>query len=107
MAAVGINTIIEELKRELNKIYGSRLVKLVLYGSAARGDSGPHSDIDIILVLKDLRSSSKEIDRISDILADMNMRYGVLVSVLPVDSDYYSKAEGPFWRNVQKEGIAA
>ena len=102
-----VNKIIRGLKRELQKYYGDRLVKLVLYGSAARGDSGPHSDIDVLIILKDLRSPSKEIDRISDIIADLNLHYGVLVSALPVDSEYYSKAEGPFWRNVQKEGIAA
>jgi len=44
---------------------------------------------------------------IADILADFNLRYGVLLSVLPVDENTLKTAEGPFWRNVRREGKAA
>jgi len=41
---------VETLKRER----GASLLAAVLFGSVARGEAGPFSDIDLLLVLKDL-----------------------------------------------------
>ncbi len=63
--------------------------------------------MDLLLILRDVIRPSREIDRIADIIADFNLRYGVLLSVLPVDENTLKTVEGPFWRNVRREGIAA
>jgi len=36
------------------RLYGKRLVSLVVFGSVARGTDGPCSDLDLLLVAKDL-----------------------------------------------------
>lgn len=100
-------SILRELAAALRARYQGRFLDLVVYGSEARGEAGPHSDIDVLLILSDADKPSKEVDRIADILADLNLRYGVLLSVLPVAQETFDKAEGPFWRNVRREGIAA
>lgn len=100
-------SILRELAAALRARYRDRFVDLVVYGSEARGEAGPHSDIDVLLILNDADKPSKEVDRIADILADFNLRYGVLLSVLPVTQEKFDKGEGPFWRNVRREGIAA
>ena len=51
-----INRIIKEFHEELDKIYGENLVKVILYGSYARGDFSSDSDIDLLVVLKNLVS---------------------------------------------------
>ena len=51
--------------------------------------------------------ATREIDFIAETLADFNMRYGELLSVLPVDEQTMREAEGPFWRNIRREAIAA
>ena len=99
--------IIQELSAALRARYGDRYRGLLIYGSEARGEARPDSDVDLLLVLRDTNRPSREIDRIADILADFNLRYGVLLSVLPVDEKTLQTAEGPFWRNVRREGIAA
>ncbi|HJX11143.1 MAG TPA: nucleotidyltransferase domain-containing protein [Candidatus Binatia bacterium] len=99
--------IIQELSAALRARYGDRYRGLLIYGSEARGEARPDSDVDLLLVLRDTNRPSREIDRIADILADFNLRYGVLLSVLPVAENTLKTAEGPFWRNVRREGIAA
>ncbi|MBI5694255.1 MAG: nucleotidyltransferase domain-containing protein [Nitrospirae bacterium] len=107
MVAEETKSLLAEFRAELEKIYGARLVELLLYGSGARGEAGPDSDLDVVLVLKDLKTPSREIDRLADLLAEMNIRHGVLISVMPIDTESYKDATGPFWNNVRAEGVAA
>ncbi len=48
---------------------------------------------------------SQEIRRVVPLLAELNLRYGMLLSVLPQSSAEYEEGEGPFWRNVRREGV--
>jgi predicted nucleotidyltransferase len=58
-------TIVARLRRRFQVLYGERLVKLILYGSQARRDAGPYSDIDILVVLKSPVRPGQEIERTS------------------------------------------
>jgi len=102
-----LNVIVGELSTELQALYRERFVGLWLYGSQARGDASPESDIDVLLVLTGLDRPALEIDRYAGILADLNLRHGVLLSVIPVAQPELLEASGPFWRNARAEGIAA
>jgi len=42
----------EEFARRLREALGERLVRVVLFGSAARGDHEPDSDLDALVVVK-------------------------------------------------------
>jgi len=100
-----LDNILSEFKKGLVERYGERLARLVCYGSVARGEAGPESDIDLALVLEGEVRPSREIDALVDLLADFNLRYGVLISILPIDRGTWENAAGPFWRNVRREGI--
>jgi uncharacterized protein len=102
-----LELILGELSSELKALYRERFVGLWLYGSQARGDASPESDIDVLLVLIRLDRPALEIDRYAGILADLNLRHGVLLSVIPVAQSQLLEASGPFWRNARAEGIAA
>lgn len=102
-----LKAVLREFSSALQKRYGDRYVRLWLYGSQARGDAHSESDVDLLLVLRDVTHPTREIDRISDILADFNLHHNVLLSVLPVDEKVLKDSNGPFWRNVRHEGIAA
>ena len=42
-----------DVKKEIIKIFGVRLKQLILYGSYARNQHDPESDIDIIILVDD------------------------------------------------------
>ena len=64
-----LTTILAELRQQLEAVYGSRLVKLVLFGSQARGDAEPGSDIDVLVVLKGPVKPGEEISRTGQMLS--------------------------------------
>lgn len=51
-----VQGLIEQYVSEIKKIYGTHLRQIILYGSYARGDYGPDSDIDIMILL-DIRGA--------------------------------------------------
>ena len=42
-----------EISKKLRKKFGDNIVKIILFGSYARGDYSAESDIDLLLVVKD------------------------------------------------------
>lgn len=102
-----IKELLEEFKKEIEKLYGDRLKQIILYGSHARGDFTEESDIDLLIVLKGKVVPGKEIDRMIDIITEINLKYGVLTSVYPISEEDYKKVNSPLLINVRREGISA
>ena len=102
-----LSPILGELSSELKALYRERFVGLWLYGSQARGDASPEPDIDVLLVLTRMDRPALEVDRYAGTLPDLNLRHGVLLSVMPVAQSQLLESDGPFWRNERTEGIAA
>ena len=102
-----ITQVLEDFKKEIGELYGRRLKGIILYGSWARGEATEDSDIDILVVLGGRVVPGEEIDRMIDIITEMNLRYSVLLSVFPVsETDYYS-LNSPLLLNVRRDGIPA
>ena len=49
----------------------------------------------------------KEIDRMIDIIAEINLKYNVLISVYPVSAEDYLTLKTPLLMNARKEGVPA
>ncbi|WP_456475703.1 nucleotidyltransferase domain-containing protein [Candidatus Pyrohabitans sp.] len=104
---MNIEEVLGEFKREVRKLYGRRLKKVILFGSWARGEATDESDIDLLIVLEGKVVPGREIDRMIDIITEMNLKYGVLISVYPVSEDDFRKLKSPLLINVRKEGVPA
>ena len=100
-----IETILNELKRELRSLYGDRLVKLILFGSHARGEANPDSDIDLLAVLKSPVSQVQEISYMSELRVKILLDYNELVSIIPMSEDRFNAKTVSLLRNIQREGI--
>lgn len=81
------------------------MVTTMLYGSEARGDATPHSDIDLlILVDKGTVTLSDEME-ISGPLYDIELNSGILINSIIMPKSRWGKIVTPFYENVMKDGI--
>ena len=97
--------LLDELKTRLVKLYGKRLFSLILFGSHARGEATPDSDIDVMAVLSDPVDVFDEISRMSDVRWYFLMEYDELVSIIPTSESDYLSCPRSFLRVVRREGI--
>ena len=103
--STSIREILFELHRRLETLYGDRLVKVILYGSHARGDAGSESDIDVLVVLKDLVSAWLEIERTGKDVAELSLEHDVVISCLFMAEERYLTRNSPLLLNVRREGV--
>ncbi len=79
---------------------------MLLYGSHARGEARDNSDVDLLLIYRHPINRGAEIRRLGSVLADLNLDYQLLISVLPIAEAEFQSATGPFWTNVRREGVS-
>lgn len=97
--------ILGELRRRLADLYGDRLRQVVLYGSHARGDARPDSDIDVLVVLKGDVQPHEERRHTEGILSEVSLEFDTVVSCFFVSEQRYLHPDVPLLRNAQREGI--
>ncbi len=81
---------IQKILQELFEERGISLAKIVLFGSYAKDEERPDSDIDLIIVSKDFRG--KNIFEIAKLVSGVN-RELVNITRKPFDILYYSDQE--------------
>ncbi|MCL1816752.1 MAG: nucleotidyltransferase domain-containing protein [Clostridiales bacterium] len=85
-----------------------RLLKIILYGSYARGDYNSDSDVDI-MALADLSEDERRViqKRINKIASDISLKHDITVSISLRSLNMYTTRVKyvPFYRNVHTEGV--
>ena len=99
------NELIKECKKVLAEYYGSRFKGLVLYGSTARGQASPTSDIDLLVLLGQPFDYFAELRRIIDVLYPIQLESEQLISAKPTPLDEFETGSIQLYRNARKEGI--
>lgn len=101
-----IQAILSDLEMKLRALYGPRLVRLVLFGSQARGgDADEGSDIDVLVVLGGPVDAWEEIERSGRIVSDLSLEYAVVISCVFVAAERYASEESPILLYVRREGV--
>lgn len=97
--------VLGELVEGILSILESQVIRIVLYGSVARGTNTAESDVDIALLLNGNLSRETE-DKLSDLIVDLNLKYDIVLSVIDIDYEMFKKWEKvtPFYKNVNEEG---
>jgi predicted nucleotidyltransferase len=97
---------VREFVARVHDLVGKNLVGVRLFGSYARGDHRPDSDIDIAVVVEGPLSAVE--DAIYDAAFDVNLAREVFISPRVVQRSVF---EDPVWRNtgfirsLEKDGV--
>jgi predicted nucleotidyltransferase len=102
-----IRQIAYEYKEMLRDVYGDELEKLILYGSYARGDQHEESDVDFAIVLRNPGTRpAAEIFKTAPLASKLSLKYGLMISSLPVSLQKMQSSVQGIYRVIRNEGIA-
>lgn len=97
--------IAEAFARYLRDTYHDRIQRVILFGSVARGDPRPGSDVDLLVVTPDTSWSFRL--RLAADAVEVLVREGIYVSAKPVTREQFAQMDGTlFGQNVRAEGLA-
>lgn len=103
-----MQNLIKQYVNEIKQIYGTHLRQIILYGSYARGDFRPDSDIDIMILLDlsdlELKAYSQ---KLSYMTYDFNMDYNIDIKPIAKSKAHFNKwiVNYPFYSNIHREGV--
>jgi predicted nucleotidyltransferase len=103
---IEIKDILLEVKKKLKKFYGDKFIDLILYGSYARGNAREESDVDLALILTEPVNTFKEVDNVVNIVYDLSLEYGLVLSILPLSNMDFINERTSTIRFIKEEGIS-
>ena len=107
-----VQQLMRQLKERLSALYGPRLTTpalkgVYLFGSCARGEAEAESDVDVLIVLDRVDNYAGEIDRTSELVAELSLEYGRSISCVYVSEERWRQDQTMFLINVREEAIPA
>jgi predicted nucleotidyltransferase len=99
------SVLLAHIKTRLQAVYGDRLRGVVLYGSEARGEATPDSDVDILVLLTGPVALGRELRTIIEALYPLQLEMDRVLEAFPVDEVDYLRGEYAWYRNAQKDGL--
>ena len=100
-------SVLAELKDSLNNFLGDRLVRLVVFGSRARGDYDAESDIDVAIIIRGLTRELK--NQVLDMVTAIELKYLMPISTLILSENNFErlkKLERRIALDIEREGIS-
>lgn len=99
-----MNQLVKEFAAELRGRLGSRVRRILFFGSRARGDAREGSDYDMLVVVDHRTPEVRSV--ILDVESGLMDRYGVLVATVLRSEDEWHRSQGfPLAYNVAREGV--
>lgn len=105
MSESQVADILRTLRREFSRALGDQLESMILFGSQARGQARPESDIDVLVVVRDDSDYSDLMRRTSPIVSALSLEYDVVISRAFVARERFERERSPFLLNVRREGV--
>jgi len=97
---------LKQLKASLEQALGSQLIELRLFGSKARGDDQPDSDVDVLVIVA--ADDWRMRDKVYDVVTDILLQRDVCISPKVISKNMFDQLckEGTsFMCNVSRDAI--
>jgi len=94
--------IVNELTDNLRNRLGSRIYRIIIFGSYARGEEREESDLDVLIV------GNVRLDEVIEITYPLSLKFGVYISPVVMPADHFEmllKENSNFLKNVLNEGV--
>ncbi|MBR3560578.1 MAG: nucleotidyltransferase domain-containing protein [Oscillospiraceae bacterium] len=100
------NQISTEITDAMRSVFGKQLLSVVLYGSAARGENTPESDVDLALFLS-APMTPAQLDEMATWFAEAGLKHDLVFSPIDIEQSMFDKwvEAMPFYQNIRKEGV--
>ena len=98
--------VVDKFLVQLKHLTGGNFCRAVLFGSRARGESHPESDVDILVLLKAVHLESKH--QIWDLANDLFLETEIDISPIVMSLESFEKIrnlERLFAKEIEQEGI--
>jgi predicted nucleotidyltransferase len=95
-----------EFVKRIRHDLSANVVDVRLFGSEARGDATPESDIDVLVIVRPEGERAALEDRVIDIAFDVNLECGVYISPRVLTPEILNDPvwrETPFVKNIAGE----
>jgi len=102
-----LRRILGKLRQGLRRTYGERLNGVYVFGSYARGEATPDSDLDVLIVLDRLDDYGEEINRTSHLISSLSLDCGTSLSRVFVSQSQWAEGQTAFLQNVREEAVPA
>jgi predicted nucleotidyltransferase len=101
---IAADPILTRFRAALDALYGSRLERVVLFGSRARGDARADSDYDVAVFVNDLDDRWQEVDRIVPVVTDIIDDTGAVIHAMPYRAGSWLDRNS-LMREIRREGV--
>jgi predicted nucleotidyltransferase len=105
---IAIQDVVHMFARDMRNVFGDKLVRVIVYGSYARGDYTKDSDVDVMVLVDIPRDKIPQyFDTVADYAFEYLMKYGVDISPVVSNEAHfeYWVDNLPYYRNVRDEGV--
>jgi len=104
-----VKVVIEDFVDELQKRYKENLSTVIIFGSYARGDYDDDSDVDILVVLKEVDDYWKRTMEVHDLAYSLTFERDrpIVISVFVMTEKRFLTGSSPTLMNIRKEGVRA
>lgn len=98
--------VLDAIKKTIAHVMPSSGVRIILFGSQARGDANEESDWDIMILLDKDKLEESDYDRYSYPLFELGWEIDAQIHpLLYTFKDWQGRSFSPFYKNVEGEGI--
>lgn len=106
MLETQLTPLLNTLCQQLANVLGEQFGRAMLFGSRARGEARPDSDIDVLVIVPGEANYMELLQRTSALVAELSLAHDVVIAPVFISQAQFEQGGSPFVLNVRREAVA-